>query len=234
MTKIVIVEKSGSLKTVQLKNFDVETICKKAGIKSLDGFQLQHTWGAEDGLDENISLYAKTEGRAGQENKYDFPPPADNWLFFGPCVLVGRNPETGEALDLDETEWEDIYEYLFGGFEDIGSEDSEEDRDTEDELEDLKAAGITTETTKHGYIKDGFIADSEYEEEESETEESEYSDEEEIVPIKKRGVKKTIGKLVPVPKKKKAVAVVVPKVAPMAENGDIEDCGDELSVESYE
>ena len=137
-------------------------------------------------------------------------------------------------MDLDETEWEDIYEYLFGGFEDIGSEDSEEDRDTEDELEDLKAAGITTETTKHGYIKDGFIADSEYEEEESETEESEYSDEEEIVPIKKRGVKKTIGKLVPVPKKKKAVAVVVPKVAPMAENGDIEDCGDELSVESYE
>ena len=30
-----------------------------------------------------IEVYAKTEGRTNSENKYDFPPPIDNALFFG-------------------------------------------------------------------------------------------------------------------------------------------------------
>lgn len=29
-----------------------------------------------------ISVYAKTDGRANTENKYDFPPPIDNVLFL--------------------------------------------------------------------------------------------------------------------------------------------------------
>jgi len=235
MPTVVIIDKSGNLKTVQLKDFSIETISKKAGIKSLEGFKLQHTWGQEDGLDQNISLHAKTEGRAGQENKYDFPPPVDERLFFGSCVLIGRNPETNDPVDLAEDDWEEIYDFLFGGFDDVGSDDSddESDVDTDDELEALKATGLPVATTKQGYVKDGFIAESdeeeEVEDEESEEEEEDES-EEEVKPKKKVAAPRA-----PQPKKtpvakKKAALVVVPKVEPMS----LDDCGDELSVESYE
>ena len=247
MPKIVIVEKSGNLKTVQLKDLSPESVFKKLAIKSAEGFKLQHTWGQEDGLDENISLYAKTEGRAGQENKYDFPPPVDEKLFFGPCALVGRNAETGEPVDLDEGAWEEIYEFLFGGFDDVGSEDSEEDVDTEDELANLKASGV--EITKQGYAKDGFIVESDEEEEEEEeeeeseeeSEESEEESEEEEKPKQKAKPKpKPKPKAAPKPKKEvvKPVAKADKKKAatvfPVAEPITLEDCGDELSVESYD
>jgi len=242
MPKIVIVEKSGNLKTVQLKDLSPESVFKKLAIKSAEGFKLQHTWGQEDGLDENISLYAKTEGRAGQENKYDFPPPVDEKLFFGPCALVCRNAETGEPVDLDEGAWEEIYEFLFGGFDDVGSEDSEEDIDTEDELANLKASGV--EITKQGYAKDGFIVESDEEEEEEAEEESEEesedSESEEEEKPKQKAKAKPKPKAAPKPKKEvvKPVAKVDKKkaatVVPVAEPEPLEDCGDELSVESYD
>lgn len=226
MPNIVIVEKSGNLKTVQLKDFSPETICKKAGIKSIEGFKLQHTWGADDELDQTISLYAKTTGRAGQENKYDFPPPVDERLFFGSCALVGRNAETGEPVDLDEEMWEDIYEFLFGGFEDIGSEDSDDDEDdvdTEDEVDKLKQSGVVVERTKQGYAKDGFIVEDDEEDEfEPESEESESEEER----PKKRAPRKSAA---PKESKKKLIAQVVP-----IDTYQLEDCSDELSEESYE
>lgn len=240
MPKIVIVEKSGNLKTVQLKDLSPESVFKKLAIKSAEGFKLQHTWGQEDGLDENISLYAKTEGRAGQENKYDFPPPVDEKLFFGPCALVGRNAETGEPVDLDEGAWEEIYEFLFGGFDDVGSEDSGEDVDTEDELEKLKASGV--EITKQGYAKDGFIVESDEEEEEEEESDEESEESEEESEEEEKPKKKSKAKAKPTPKPKKEVVKPVAKAAkkkavavvPVAEPEPLEDCGDELSVESYD
>ena len=119
MPKIVVIEKTGTLKTISVKDFTEESLYKKVGLKVGEGFVLQHTWGAEDGIDQSIRLYGKKSGRAGQENKYDFPPPVDNVLFFGPCVLVGTDPQTGDLIDLEEDDWEEIYEYLFGGFEDL-------------------------------------------------------------------------------------------------------------------
>ena len=49
MPKIIIIEKTGTLKSLNVKDFTEETIYKKAGIKSGDGFKLQNTWSAEDG-----------------------------------------------------------------------------------------------------------------------------------------------------------------------------------------
>ena len=58
-------------------------------------------------------------------------------------------PEYDEILDLYKETWEGIYEELYGGFEDLGSEDSDET----DELEDVPAEM----KTKEGYLKDGFV-----------------------------------------------------------------------------
>ena len=218
MTKIVLIDKPGTLKTVIVKDFSEDTLYKKAGFKSSEGFGLQHTWGPEDGLDHSIRLYAKKSGRAGQENKYEFPPPVDSTLFFGSCILVGFDIHTKEVVDLDEDDWEEIYEYLFGGFEDIADSDEsdEDDIDTEDELDNIKKeTGVVVKQTKQGYVKDGFIVDDEDEndadEEDFETEESD----EDTPPPKKRGARN------------KAVYV-------KPENDlQVEDCESELSEESY-
>ena len=37
-----------------------------------------------------IQVFAKTDGRANSENKYDFPPPIDTKLFYGSCAIVGQ------------------------------------------------------------------------------------------------------------------------------------------------
>lgn len=229
MPKIVLIEKTGVAKTLTVKDFTEETLYKKAGFKLREGFSLQHTWGTEDGIDQSIKLYAKRNGRAGQENKYDFPPPVDSALFFGSCVLVGNDPKTGAIVDLESDDWEEIYEYLFGGFEDIGSDDEcdEEDIDTDDELVAIKnATGEEVKQTKQGYAKDGFIVDDyDVEEDSYESEESdEYGD-------------------TPIPKKKPATKGRKPNstkqpilIPPISKENDLqmEDCESELSEESYE
>lgn len=234
MPKIVVIEKSGSLKTVSVKDFSESTLYKKVGLKSGEGFVLQHTWGTEDGLDQSIKLYAKKTGKAGQENKYDFPPPVDETLFFGPCILVGSDLKTGEVVDLEEDDWEEIYEFLFGGFEDLDSDDSEdeEDVDTDEELDAIqKTTGVVVKQTKQGYAKDGFIVDDDEDAEEEEEPLCSESDEEsEDTPPKKllakgrkpNTAKSTASKPVPVVQEKSDM------------NLQVEDCESELSEESYE
>jgi hypothetical protein len=91
-------------------------------------------------------VYGKTDGRANQENKYEFPPPIDNTLFFGNCIILNR---VGDIVsDLTETEWTAIYDKLYGGFEDLNSEDDSESDDDD---------GLPR--TKSGYVKDGFIVE---------------------------------------------------------------------------
>jgi len=153
MPTILIINKLGSVKELNVKQFEETELFKKAGFKNGDGFQRHHQWDVElKGEKMSISIYGKTAGRAGQENKYEMPPPIDNTLFFGSLVLVGMNPED-EAVSLDATKWEKIYEALYGGFEDIGSSE-EENSEEEDEDEELPK-------TKSGYAKDGFIVDDE-------------------------------------------------------------------------
>jgi hypothetical protein len=46
---------------------------------------LQHSWKT---LTTEIKLYAKTTGKIGNENKYEFPYPMNKMTFFGKCILV--------------------------------------------------------------------------------------------------------------------------------------------------
>ena len=155
MPKIIIVEKGGEIKELNSKTYTEEDLFKKAGFKTADGFQLQTQWVIDTKTEKTtISLYAKSKGRAGQENKYDFPPPVDNKLYFGSCVLT--KSVNGTEADLTIIEWEKIYEHLFGGFENLGSEDSELSTDGEEYA--------NVPRTKEGYIKDDFVVDSSDEE----------------------------------------------------------------------
>jgi hypothetical protein len=141
MPIVIIIEKNGTLKENNIKgDLNPDEFYKIAKFKDATDFENEASWEV-DVLNKtyNISLFAKTTGRAGQENKYELPPPVDEILYFGRCLLVNE-----DGSDLTINTWNIIYEALFGGFDDIGDEDSEEDE------EDL--TGVTLTTT--GYMKD--------------------------------------------------------------------------------
>jgi hypothetical protein len=161
---ILIIEKTGTVKETTIKSFDESDLYKKAGFKTEDGFKCHTTWNIEelDGISYSISVYGKTNGRANQENKYEFPPPIDNTLFFGSCIIINKRAAVPNSITAKE--WDKIYDHLYGGFEDLGEEDSAEESDDEDD-DVIK--------TKAGYAKDGFVVDDDYIEEEEEDDISE-------------------------------------------------------------
>ena len=162
MTKpltIIIVEKGGSLKSLAIKDFKLEELYKKCGFKKADNFVEQHEWKVKVKGDTNtyyIKVFAKTDGKANYENKYDFPPPIDTKLFFGNCAIVASLKKDGTSFtDLSLLLWEKIYEKLFGGFEDLIATAAEDEAE-EDELDKIPKEL----KTKQGYLKDGFVVDS--------------------------------------------------------------------------
>jgi hypothetical protein len=154
MTSIIIVETNGSLKQTKVKDISYDTLYKKCGFKVPTEFDKRTTWNKTINNEQIIiELWAKENGKANNENKFDFPPPIDKTLFFGNCALVRINPNN-EIIDLDTPIWNKMYEKLFGGFHDLVNE--EDDELSEDELKTIDKKY----KTKHGYLKDGFIVDS--------------------------------------------------------------------------
>ena len=157
---VVIVEKTGTLKSLTIKDYKEEELYKKCGFKKPDGFSKQTEWGIKlEGKKFIVAVYAKSDGKANSENKYDFPPPVDTALFFGSCALVcsiKKDDGTWEIVSLSLEQWEKMYEKLFGGFEDLAATCAEDDNE-EDELANVPAS----KKTKQGYLKDGFVVDRE-------------------------------------------------------------------------
>lgn len=228
MPSILIIEKTGTVKPYTTKTLVEEDLYKRAGFKSRDGFEKRTTWTIPlgDDIPYSIDLYGKTAGRAGQENKYDFPPPVDSVLFFGSCVLVAR--QSDKILDISPKDWENVYEHLFGGFDDLGEEDSSDESE-----EDVDPA---VPTTKEGYAKDGFVV----EDDESDESGLDVSSEEEYIPPKKTATKRSKA-----PAKKPKVSDKVASVAAWVldestgepdvsvENETYLNCSNELTEEDY-
>jgi len=215
MTTILIVEKSGNIKESIIKTYSPSELYKKAGYKTDEDFTLFTTWNVSlEDKKYNISLFGKTTGRANNENKYDFPPPADTELFFGNCILVNHN-DNNKCIHLTVEEWEKIYEYLFGGFE--GLDNGEDDIEDEDEFEGLPTTKVG------GYLKDGFVIDDDdLNDDQNDDDDDEYDQSEDEIRLKVAKKKDS--------SKKSLLNEVV------AENAFVEtylDCKSELSEESY-
>jgi hypothetical protein len=230
---ILIVEKSGNIKEVSIKSYDENELYKKAGLKTKDEFICRANWNLENINNKSyyISVFGKITGRANSENKYDFPPPIDNTLFFGNCIIVNKNKDN-EIISITEKEWDLIYDYLFGGFEEIGDKDSE-DNDFEDEDED---DGLPR--TKDGYVKDDFIVDDddddddeileeEDEEEENEDEDDDYKPKSKKTKQKSKSVKENFT----TSKKKGTIEKLFVKTPDIEDN--YLDCTSELKEEEY-
>lgn len=178
VTTLLIIDKSGTPKVLSVKDFKIEDLYKKCGFKKPDGLEKRHVWVTKcDKTSYRISVYAKDDGKANTENKFEFPPPIDNSLFFGSCaVLVEHKNLAGEYVPTTVTMdiWDKLYEKMYGGFENLG-DTCKADDDESDELEAIPKS----KKTASGYLKDGFIVDSDNEEDADYTDDD--SDEEENV-----------------------------------------------------
>lgn len=210
MPAVLLIEKTGEIKSLNIKNIVETDLYKKCGFKTNTSFEKQATWVSADAANSgapviSVELYAKTEGRANLENKYEFPPPVATKLFFGTCLLLARRQD-GHIISLSVEYWKQYYNDLMGGFDDIvGSEN--ESVDAADEAALPK--------TKQGYVKDDFVVEDEEEEDEP------------PVPKKKRAVAAAAPKKRPTKK-------VVP-IEPVAVSAQTDIYNDiELTEEDYE
>jgi hypothetical protein len=175
---IIIVEKNSDLRILNVKDYKEEELYKKCGFKKGEDFLKQTEWSAKiDGQKYYVSMFAKTDGKANTENKYDFPPPIDTKLYFGSCALVchikntsGNKVFTNLSLEL----WTKIYEKLFGGFEDLKTTIAED----EEEDDELAKVPSKMKTKKGGYLKDGFVVDDDETDEDDEYDDSDDDDDE--------------------------------------------------------
>jgi hypothetical protein len=178
MVKIILVNKNASVTGKTATKLELQTLYKKCNLKSAADFEKRHTWNVNNNY---YSVYAKDNGRSSSENKYDLPPPVDEQLYFNTMIILkhSETEPTNETIqDLVVSEWETVYEKLFGGFEDLNQ--SEELSEDDEEFSD-------SEKTKEGYHKDGFVVDDDEDdddedydpEEDEDLEESTSFDEEE-------------------------------------------------------
>ena len=152
MVQILVVEKGGNIEETEFNDFNFETLYKKCKFRKSEGFEVRATWKVGDNI---VSIYARNKGKAGNENKYDLPPPIDNSLFFGSIAIVALDSKDNSiAVDLTRETWTKIYEKLFGGFFNL-ADTIEEDENEVDELDNVP----NELKTKHGYLKDDFIVD---------------------------------------------------------------------------
>ena len=157
MTQLVLIEKNGTVKQTIAKEVSRDTLYKKCGYKKPDGFEKRTTWNVKVNKEKvTVELWAKDEGKAGMENKYELPPPIDETLFFGTYAVI-RTDENGDIINLTSDMWNKVYDTLFGGFDDVEEDDEEE---SDDELETISKS----RKTKSGYLKDDFVADDDEDE----------------------------------------------------------------------
>lgn len=174
----VVIDKQNNKKQVKV-NVNCDQYYKKCKFRSAKDFDYRHSWKIkEEGEDRYLSIFAKNNGRANTENKCELPPPLDNQLYFG-TMLVVKHKEEGkydmdDLIELTVENWEKHYNKLYGGFEDLGEEDSYSSEESIDpEL-----------LTKEGYSKeDGFVVESDEEiiDDEGNDDDDEEEEEEEYI-----------------------------------------------------
>ena len=175
---IVVVERNGDLRASQIDAYTPLELCKKCKYKTSSGFEIRAEWAysGPTATDERfiVELWAREDGNAGQENKYEFPPPVDTILFFGACALVAKDMSSQHrVIPLTPEKWDKMYDFLFGGFDTLVN--CEDDDNEEDELDSIPAH----RKTKDGYLKDGFVVDNSGDDDDDDEEDDEEDDDEE-------------------------------------------------------
>ena len=183
----ILLKNKGAVSAIETNNIDITkfTLRQLKGILKVKGqgkIELLHTY------DDTVSLFGWKKGKAGTENKHDLPPPIDSDLYFGD-ILVYRHAKNNSLVNFSKKEWKTWYEKKFGGFEDLGSEDTESEPDSievdedyhpGDELDEYYSDDLKDMDNLGNYLVDSKGGEEDGDDVEEEEEDSDYtsSDEE--------------------------------------------------------
>jgi DNA-directed RNA polymerase subunit M/transcription elongation factor TFIIS len=78
---------------------------------------------------QTLFLFGYTTGKAGSENKHELPPPHDTLLCFGDIILLCSKDQKAwtHPVPFKMADYESFYTRAFGGFDDLDSEEEEEE-----------------------------------------------------------------------------------------------------------
>ena len=167
---LIKISKSG--KITNIDKSDIEFIKKNRHITKLNKWDYNNY---------EYVLYGCENGDAGEENKYDLPPPVDCELYFNELYFIKYSKN--KIIDLPVQEYEIFYSDCFGGFEDIQDTDDEEDdslsehTSDKDFINDDENISIGSETHELDLEElSSFTSDEEYVNEENDSFEDEQDD----------------------------------------------------------
>ena len=172
MPQIICIKRSGDIKSFNVSSLtsfpiNLEKLSKsdRKLLKTVRHYSCECDFTLHD---YTVTILGKTDGKTGTENKKELPPPIDNEIYFGNVYAVAHN--NGSYKDLSVEDFEGFYIKAFGGFEDLGNEDSWSEED-EENTEDREFINDESESPKK------YSEEDEYEfTEEEETTEDEVSE----------------------------------------------------------
>ena len=155
MVKVVVLTVNGEKKTLNTTAFTSSTVTGATVAKSLRKTKpatpvITYTWS-----NKTLTVWGWTEGKAGTENKHEFPPDAEGLevsLLFGDAVVVAASG------DFTEEQYAAFYDEACGGFEAL-DEGEEEDQEEEEEEEEDDAEDEVEEEEDEEKEEMGSIAD---------------------------------------------------------------------------
>ena len=113
-----IVDINDVMKTVELDINDIESVTTNKGTGRIT--QL-HIWKHNN---YEVIIYGWKDGHHTLVNRHELPTPFENTLFFGDLVILIK--EDGEYDDFPKEDYNEFYEFMFGGFDSCNSDDDED------------------------------------------------------------------------------------------------------------
>lgn len=93
-------------------------------------FERQCDWELDDFV---FSIFGWKDGKESAVNKFELPPPEDTDLYYGDILVIKSKDD--KPVNLTADEFEEFYNHAYGGFEDLGDEDTDEEDSEDDEYD---------------------------------------------------------------------------------------------------
>lgn len=126
MLKATLIHKTDNLVTIDVNINDIENSVRNKGFGEIK--QL-HSWNYEN---LEIILFGWKNGDHKSINKHELPSPFEYTLLYGDLVVLLK--EEDEYIDFPKEDYEEFYNYMFGGFDTC---DENDDSDLEDDEYDF-------------------------------------------------------------------------------------------------
>ena len=115
--KGTLITKNNELKTVDVNPLRLEDSVENKGHNAIEQLHIFHYQNLK------VIIYGWKNGEEKQINRHELPEPIENTLFYGDLLVLLR--EADELVDFVTDEYEEFYEYMFGGFDSCDDDEDE-------------------------------------------------------------------------------------------------------------